>query len=83
MKLENLSIAAQDGLRRLGKEWENDELLFDALASNHESWAWWYFRLREMEDRPEWFPKGKWATLQAIEQLLTKEAKQFALAAFR
>ena len=34
MKLEALSIDAQDGLRLLGKQWENDELLFDALASN-------------------------------------------------
>ena len=52
MKLEKLSIDAQDGLRLLAKQWENDELLFDSLASTATEWAWWWFRLREMEDRP-------------------------------
>lgn len=83
MKLEYLSIEAQDGLRRLGKEWEQNELLFDGLPSGSAEWAWWWFRLREMEDRLEWFPKGKWATLQRIEQILADEAKQFAIAPFR
>jgi len=83
MKLDQLSEVTRTGLRRLGKEWENEELLFDGLAGNSESWAWWWFRLREMEDRPEWFPRGKWATIQRIEDLLTAEAKQFAIAAFR
>lgn len=81
MKMDRLSIEAQDGLRTLGKQWENDELLFDGLGTL--DWSWWWFRLREMEDRPEWFPKGKWATLQRIEEELTREAKEFSLAAFR
>ena len=29
-----------------------------------------FLRLREVEDRPEWFPKGKSATVQRIEQML-------------
>ena len=35
-----------------------------------EQWAWIYFQLRGAEDRTEWFPKGKWATIQRIGQLL-------------
>jgi len=26
--------------------------------------------LRRLEDRPEWFPRGKWATIQEIERQL-------------
>ncbi len=36
--------------------------------------AWMFFVLRSLPDRPEWFPKGKWATLQEIERQLDKEA---------
>ena len=28
--------------------------------------------LRRLEDRAEWFPKGKWATIQEIERQLEK-----------
>jgi hypothetical protein len=38
-------------------------------------WARYWFMLREAEDRPEWFPSGKWATLQAIESVLCQEAR--------
>jgi hypothetical protein len=33
-------------------------------------WALLYFKLRKAKDRAEWFPSGKWATLQRLEQLL-------------
>ena len=33
-------------------------------------WAFLFFQLREAEDRPEWFPKGKWSTIQKLETLL-------------
>jgi hypothetical protein len=82
MNTGKLSISAQDGLRLLGKKWENDELLFECLNNDNEAWAWWWFRLREMEDREEWFPKGKWATLQRIEKILSEEAKEFSKSAF-
>lgn len=26
--------------------------------------------LKKLDDRPEWFPKGKWATIQEIERQL-------------
>ena len=34
------------------------------------SWKAFIAHLREAEDRPEWFPSGKWATIQRIESLL-------------
>lgn len=33
--------------------------------------------LKAAPDNPEWFPKGKWATLQAMEQKLEEKAKEF------
>lgn len=33
MKMDRLSIEAQDGLRLLGKQWGNDDLLFDGLSA--------------------------------------------------
>jgi hypothetical protein len=32
--------------------------------------AWLVLLLKRCEDRPEWFPKGKWATIQHIEKQL-------------
>ena len=43
--------------------------------STLENWAWIYFQLKEMPDMPDYFPRGKWATIQHIEGLLT-EASQ-------
>ena len=39
-----------------------------------ERWAMLYFRLKKAEDRPEWFPSGKWATVQRVERLLEEAA---------
>ena len=35
-----------------------------------ERMAWIVWLLRRLEDRPEWFPRGKWATVQEIERQL-------------
>lgn len=43
-----------------------------------ERMAWAVLILRELEDRPAWFPKGKWATIQAIEAQLVEQAKEHA-----
>lgn len=29
-----------------------------------------FFRLRATEDRPEYFPKGKWASIQRLESII-------------
>jgi hypothetical protein len=36
--------------------------------------AWLFFLLREAKDREEWFPLGKWATIQRLEKLLSEAA---------
>ena len=79
MKIEMLSREAQEGLRRWGADVYGDEMLFDANASSPELWSWMYFQLRVGQDRPEWFPRGKWATIQAIEAYLSKEAVESML----
>ena len=75
MKIEIFSLAAQEGLRLWAKTIHGDELLFDANASSPEVWSWAYFQLSESEDRAEWFPRGKWATLQLLEGKLREEAR--------
>lgn len=78
MRIELLSTQAQEGLRRFCAAVHDDELMLDAIASLPEQWAWIWFQLREAEDRLEWFPKGKWATIQVIEETLRKEAQEMA-----
>jgi hypoxanthine phosphoribosyltransferase len=50
-------------------------MLFDGIGSLETEWAWIVFQLRVAEDRPEWFPKGKSATIQIIEKWLYDEAE--------
>lgn len=37
-------------------------------AETPERMAWVVLLLRKLEDRAEWFPRGKWATIQEIER---------------
>jgi hypothetical protein len=76
MKLENFSPETQHGLIRWAIWEHNDDLLFDAIASTPEAWAWIYFQLYVAENRSEWFPKGKSATLQFLHQRLSEQAKR-------
>jgi hypothetical protein len=75
MRIENLTEEAQSGLRAWASHHDNDPMLFDGINSVPTEWAWQLLRLKESEDRPEWFPHGKWGTLQFIEQKLMAEAK--------
>ena len=43
--------------------------------------SWLFFRLREMPDSPELFPKGKWASIQFLEGLIVEQAKKAPLEA--
>ena len=74
MKIDKLSAIAQEGLRKWATFQHDDALLFDAIASLPQEWAWICFQLGAAEDNPEWFPKGKWATIQFIQQVLVEEA---------
>ena len=75
MNLRDFSDKTQDGLRRWALAAHGDELLFDDNATAPEFWSWIYFQLRVAADRSEWFPRGKWATLQVIEESLSTEAR--------
>lgn len=72
MNIDQFSSVAQQGLRLWAKEALADELAVDGTAAEH--WAWIYFLLQVSEDRPEWFRKGKWATIQVLGGQLLKEA---------
>lgn len=75
MTLKRLSAAAQEGLRKWAEFQHGDEMLFDGIGSLPAEWAWVCFQLRVADDKPEWFPKGKSATIQVIEAFLYEEAK--------
>ncbi len=77
MRLPRLSQEAQDGLRLWAAQVHDNQLLFDDIGSLPEHWAWVWFQLRVSKDKPEWFPKGKWATIQTIEAVLNEEAVAF------
>jgi hypothetical protein len=71
MTIESLTPVAQDGLRK----WALDQrMLLDAIGMNPAEWAWIVMQLKAAADRPEWFPHGKWATIQFIEMELLREA---------
>lgn len=75
MKLSDLSQAAQDGLCRFTREAIGDEMLLDGIWSLPEHWAWLLVHLKVAQDRAEWFPEGKWATIQVIEEQLINEVR--------
>lgn len=76
MKLSQLSAEAADGLLKWAKHEHQDDLFFEGISSLPGEWAWVVFQLKVAEDRPEWFPKGRWATIQRIEAFLLEEARQ-------
>ncbi len=39
-----------------------------------EKLAWAFFLLRTVPEEPKYFPKGKWASIQALEDQLTSHA---------
>lgn len=78
MKFDLLSAVAQEGLRRWALWQHGDEMLFDDIDGLSMQWAWICFQLRVADDWPEWFPKGKSATIQIIEGWLYAEADGLA-----
>ena len=65
-----LSYAAADGL---SLALDQDFYRFESL----ERMAWIVLVLRKLEDKDEWFPRGKWATIQSVEAQLETAAKEF------
>jgi hypothetical protein len=44
-----------------------------------ERMAWLVLLLKSREDLPEWFPRGKWATIQHIESQLNAAVAEWIL----
>ena len=75
LTFDEFSTETQTGLRNWAIAEHGDGLLFESIGSVPAEWAWIYFQLSVAEDRTEWFPKGKWATLQFLGQRLQEQAK--------
>lgn len=70
MKSVKLSEEAAGGLSRV--------LNMTISTSNQpEMMAWVVMILEELEDRPEWFPRGKWATIHHIQDQLQDCVAEF------
>lgn len=63
MSTVSLSSSAAEGI---GKALDQDVYGVETA----ERMAWLVLLLKKCEDRPEWFPRGKWATIQEIERQL-------------
>ncbi|MDR5729689.1 MAG: hypothetical protein RB191_19915 [Terriglobia bacterium] len=61
----SLSNSAAEGI---GKALDQDVYGVETA----ERMAWLVLLLKKCEDRPEWFPRGKWATIQHIESQLNE-----------
>ncbi len=79
--LREFLVATRDGFENIATAYDlaiNSSLpsewagFFNSLPSE---WAGFFFLLREVPDTPEFFPSGKWATIQALEEKLTEWAK--------
>ena len=67
----NLTSQAIEGMERaLAEDFGHVEV--------PERMAWIVLQLRYIEDTEDFFPMGKWATIQSIESQLEKAAKYYA-----
>lgn len=47
----------------------------ELMDGSMEGFAWLWFLLRVADDKPEWFPSGKWATLIRMSDRLEAAAR--------
>jgi hypothetical protein len=73
---KTLSEETQEGIRQFYKDTYGDEDEVGKVCTRPDHWSWLWFLLRQAEDKPEWFPKGKSATLQIIEKHLDAYARE-------
>lgn len=74
MKLSDYSEEARAGLIRWATDVYDDPAYFEDISL--EEWAWAWFLLSVSSDNPEWFPHGKWGTLQFFRAELEEEARR-------
>jgi hypothetical protein len=72
--LREFSYEARRGLENISQSYD---LYFPDLENQYgpNTWAGLFFILREVPDTPDFFPKGKWATIQYLEGMLIQWAK--------
>jgi hypothetical protein len=70
-----LSELTRRALRDYSLAHDYDEWLEDRAWIEPRWFAWLVALLKEETDTPELFPKGKWATIQRMEELLSESAK--------
>jgi hypothetical protein len=71
--VSGLSPLAQDGVKRFCSDHDLREV-FESAKHGLEHAAYLWFLLRQAEDNIQYFPRGKWATLQTLEGLLDNDA---------
>lgn len=74
MTINHLLPVTRQGLRAFCEHFHGHASVLDSGAA--EQWAWLTFQLSQAPDKEEWFPSGKWATIQRIQDLLAMEAKE-------
>ena len=75
--LGSMSEETRYALRDYSSRWDYNEWLEDRSWVSTEHFAWLIALLKEETDTPEVFPKGKWATLQRMEHLLSEAMKEY------
>ena len=67
--LAEFSWEVRQGLEKISCDYQ---LYFPDLAHQYDpsTWAGLFFILTQVPDQPEYFPRGKWATIQHLEKLL-------------
>jgi len=78
--LSELSWVARSAIQEFCKH-HDLEALYEGACHDAECCAWLFFILQSAPDKVDWFPRGKWATLQALEGHL-HAAGEKQLAAF-
>ena len=74
-----LKLGTLAGLRLIASH--NDWDTFQ-LYETEERVAWLTYRLQPIEDRADYFPHGKWATIQRLQGMCEQAAKDAELAAW-
>lgn len=71
--LSQFNPVTQQGLKNFCGYFHGHTAVLD--SGTPESWAWLVCQLQQAADREDWFPSGKWATIQAIQDRLSMLAK--------
>lgn len=74
INLSELHPKTRHGLQAIFESLDRQDLI-DRMWLGLDQAGEVFFLLRALEDKPEWFPTGKWATLQRLETLCERAAQ--------